>query len=99
MKELLACMRVVGGTDYVIVLWCFFLCRDFILRCQCFAGKSIHFFPGEFLALADVLFLGEVMPNFSGEIHVHICSNYVLLGLLYRAGDHGPTTGEQSPRG
>jgi hypothetical protein len=29
-KALLACMRVVGGTDYVIVLWCFFLCRDFI---------------------------------------------------------------------
>jgi len=28
---------------------------------------SIHFFSGEFLALADVLFLGEVMPNFSGD--------------------------------
>ena len=76
MKELLACMRVIGGTDYVIVLWCFFLCRDFILRCQCFAGKSIHFIPGEFPALADVLFLGEVMPNFSGDPRP--CSNYSL---------------------
>ena len=64
-KTLLACMRVVGDTDYMIVLWCYFL--GFHLRCQCFAGMSIYFFSGEFLALADVLFLGEVMPNFSGD--------------------------------
>ena len=29
-KALLACMRVVGDIDYMIVLWCYFLCRDFI---------------------------------------------------------------------
>jgi len=80
-------MRVVGGTDYVIVCCVVLLfVQGFHLRCQCFAGEVDSFLSaGEFLALADVLFLGEVMPNFSGEIHVHICSNCVLLGLfVYR---------------
>ena len=77
--------------------------QGFHLRCQCFAGEVESFLSaGEFLALADVLFLGEVMPNFSGEIHVHIYALIVFFLVFLctaRAGDHGPTTGGQSPRG
>src|SRR3954467_2750398 len=50
--------------DCVVVL---LFVQGFHLRCQCFAGMSIYLFSGKFLALADVLFLGEVMPNFFGD--------------------------------
>ena len=90
---------VVGDTDYVIcvvhVCGVLSFVQGFHLRCQCFAGMSIHFRSGEFLALADALFLGEVMPIFSGDRRPY--SNYSL-APLYRACDHGPTT-EQRPRG
>jgi hypothetical protein len=58
-------MRVVGDTDYDCVVCFLSFVQGFHLRCQCFAGMLIHFRSGEFWHSADVLFLGEVMPNFS----------------------------------
>ena len=58
-----------------------------------FAEMLIHFRFGKFLHYPYVLFLGKVMPNFSGD-HVHVCVHdvvlkYSLLLYVYRAGNHG----------
>ena len=53
--------------------------------------RNVDSFPfWRILALADVLFLGEVMPNFSVD---HGLTIYSL------AGDHGSTRSEQTPLG
>ena len=79
-------------TDYIhMIVLCdsLLLCGDFNLRCQCIAGILIHFRSGEFWHSVDVLFLGEVMPDFSVDRRPFSLT-ILLLFALCRAGDHGP---------
>ena len=49
---------------YLLICCSYMFLLLLFLRCQCFAGKLIHFLPGEFLALLDIGKLAKVMPNF-----------------------------------
>ena len=52
-----------------------FFVQVYTLSYQCFAGTSIRFRSGEFLALRHGLFLAKVMPKFFVEI--------ILLFMMY----------------
>ena len=84
-----ACVCALSARHMIVLCDSLLLCGDFNLRCQCIAGMLIHFRSGEFWHSADVLFLGEVMPNFSVDRRPFSLT-ILLLFALCRAGDHGP---------
>ena len=64
----------------------------FLFELPSIAGMLIPFRSGEFWHSADVLFLGEVMPDFSVD-RPPFSLTILLLFALCRAGDHGPGPG------